>query len=42
MMIKNLEGKKCPKFRAEATNEQTISNETYKDRNVVIYFYPKD
>jgi peroxiredoxin Q/BCP len=41
-MIKNLEGKKCPKFRAEATNEQTISNETYKDRNVVIYFYPKD
>ena len=41
-MIKNLEGKKCPKFRAEATNEKTISNETYKDRNVVIYFYPKD
>ena len=41
-MIKNLEGKKCPKFRAKATNEQTISNETYRDRNVVIYFYPKD
>ena len=29
-MAKNLEGKNCPKFCAEATNEQTISNETYK------------
>ena len=41
-MIKNLEGKKCPKFSAEATNQQTISNKTYEDKNVVIYFYPKD
>ncbi len=42
MMVKNLEGGKCPKFSAEATSEQTISNQTYKDKNVVIYFYPKD
>ena len=42
MMVKNLEGKKCPKFSAEATSEQVISNQTYKDKNVVIYFYPKD
>ena len=42
MKIKNLEGKKCPKFSAEATNQQTISNKTYEDKNVVIYFYPKD
>ena len=41
-MIKNLERKKCPKFSAEATNQQTISNKTYEDKNVVIYFYPKD
>ena len=38
MMVKNLEGKKCPKFSAEATSEQVISNQTYKDKNVVIYF----
>ena len=42
MMVKNLEGKKCPKFSAQATSEQVISNQTYKDKNVVIYFYPKD
>jgi len=40
--VKNLEGKKCPKFKAEATGDQTISNETYKGMNFVIYFYPKD
>ena len=41
-MGKILEGKKCPKFSAQATSEQVISNQTYKDKNVVIYFYPKD
>ena len=30
------------RFSAEATNQQTISNKTYEDKNVVIYFYPKD
>lgn len=41
-MAKILEGKKCPKFIAEATNNQMISNKSYKNKNLVIYFYPKD
>ena len=41
-MAKNLVGKQCPKFNAEATSEQTISNESFNNKNVVIYFYPKD
>ena len=41
-MAKNLEGKKCPKFKAEATGNNTISNDTFLNKNVVIYFYPKD
>ena len=41
-MAKNLEGKNCPKFKANATSEQFVSNETYKNKNLVIYFYPKD
>jgi len=41
-MAKNLEGKKCPAFNAEATNNQQVTNATYVDKNVVIYFYPKD
>ena len=41
-MAKNLEGKNCPKFKADATSNQVVSNETYKNKNVVIYFYPKD
>ena len=40
--MKNLEGKKCPKFKADATSDKVISNETFKNKNVVIYFYPKD
>jgi len=42
IMPKNLEGKNCPKFKADATSGQVISNETYNNKNVVIYFYPKD
>jgi peroxiredoxin Q/BCP len=42
IMLKNLEGKKCPKFKANATSDMVVSNETYKNKNVVIYFYPKD
>ena len=38
-MAKNLEGKNCPKFKADATSDQIVSNETYKSKNVVIYFY---
>ena len=41
-MAKNLEGKKCPAFSAEATSNKTISNETFQNQNFVIYFYPKD
>ena len=41
-MAKNLAGKKCPVFKAEATNDEVISNSTYKGKNLVIYFYPKD
>ena len=41
-MAKNLEGKNCPKFKADTTSDQIVSNETYKNKNVVIYFYPKD
>ena len=42
IMVKNLSGKKCPKFKADATSDKVISNETFKNKNVVIYFYPKD
>ena len=42
MMAKNLVGKQCPKFNADATSKQTISNESFNNKNVVIYFYPKD
>ena len=41
-MAKNLVGKKCPAFKADATSEEVIPNATFKDKNVVIYFYPKD
>ena len=41
-MTKNLVGKKCPAFKAEATSEQVVSNSLFKGKNVVIYFYPKD
>lgn len=41
-MSKKLEGKKCPKFRAECTNNKTYSNKDFEGKNLVIYFYPKD
>lgn len=41
-MAKNLQGKKCPSFKAEATNNQTLSNTSFAGKNLVIYFYPKD
>ena len=41
-MAKNLVGKKCPTFKAEATNDQIISNTSFEGKNFVIYFYPKD
>jgi peroxiredoxin Q/BCP len=34
--------KPLPEFSAQATSEKTITNASIKDKNVVIYFYPKD
>ena len=34
--------KKAPNFDLPATGEQTLSLKDFKDKNLVIYFYPKD
>ena len=34
--------KPLPNFSVQATSEQIITNESMKDKNVVIYFYPRD
>ena len=41
-MAKILEGKKCPSFEGECTNNKIVSNNDLIGKNVVIYFYPKD
>ena len=41
-MSKNLTGKKMPKFKAYATSDKEISNADFENKNLVIYFYPKD
>ena len=41
-MSKSLEGKKCPKFKAECTSNITYSNKDFEGKNLVLYFYPKD
>ena len=38
----NLEGKKAPAFALEGSDGKTHSLEDYKDKTVVLYFYPKD
>ena len=40
--MSNLEGKKCPPFQGECTNNKTLSNKDFINKNLVIYFYPKD
>ena len=40
--MSNLEGKKCPAFQGECTNNKTFSNKDFSNKNLVIYFYPKD
>ncbi len=35
-------GKKVPQFSLPATGNQTIKLSELKDKNIVIYFYPKD
>ena len=41
-MTKKLEGKKCPNFNGECTNNKTFSNKDFIGKNLIIYFYPKD
>jgi len=41
-MEKKLEGKKCPIFKGDSTNNKVISNKDFLGKNLVIYFYPKD
>ncbi len=35
-------GKKVPSFKLPATGEQTLKLSDFKDKKLVIYFYPKD
>lgn len=35
-------GKKIKNFKAAATGDKTISLSDYKDKKLVLYFYPKD
>ena len=41
-MDKQLEGKKCPDFSGDCTNNKYLSFDDFKGKNLVIYFYPKD
>jgi peroxiredoxin Q/BCP len=41
-MASKLEGKNCPKFNSDCTSNLTLSNEDFKDKNLILYFYPKD
>ena len=36
------EGKKAPSFKLKDQNGEVISLESFKGKNVVLYFYPKD
>lgn len=36
------EGKKAPNFKLKDQNGETISLDSFKGKNVVLYFYPKD
>ena len=38
----NLEGKKAPAFSLEGNDGKTHALEDYKNKTVVLYFYPKD
>ena len=38
----SLEGKKCPQFLGDATGGAALSNKDFKDKNLIIFFYPKD
>ena len=38
----SLEGKKCPMFSGNATGGITLTNKDFEDKNLIIFFYPKD
>jgi len=38
----NLEGKKAPAFSLEGNDGKAHALEDYKNKTVVLYFYPKD
>jgi len=37
-----LEGKKAPGFTLPSVNDDMVSLEDFRDKKVVVYFYPKD
>lgn len=41
-MAKAALGKPVPAFKLEATSGKTITEQDLKDKNTVLYFYPKD
>ena len=41
-MTSKLEGKKCPKFNSDCTSGLKLSNKDFTDKNLILYFYPKD
>jgi len=41
-MSKAVIGKKVPKFKMAATGDKNISLSDLKDKNIVLYFYPRD
>ena len=41
-MTSKLEGKNCPKFNSDCTSVLKLSNKDFADKNLILYFYPKD
>ena len=41
-MTSKLEGKNCPKFNSDCTSGLKLSNKDFADKNLILYFYPKD
>ena len=41
-MTSKLEGKNCPKFNSYCTSGLKLANKDFADKNLVLYFYPKD
>ena len=41
-MTSKLVGKNCPKFNSDCTSGLKLSNKDFTDKNLILYFYPKD